>query len=318
MTERSRLWKAAAMILLTCGMIVSGCGNNQSKSVEQPAVYGVADMDVLIKSHPKYTEYFKEKSQYERLLAQYKNEQMLWSRMEIHKYRVNAYLEEEEWRTAAQQECKQRIRQKENELNQKWRDMYVRMRKKYENIEPGKESIFAVNKEQIRLVNLQMKWFLFNESEGENGHIKKEVHDILDKDSGAETIEINHWTSEDKEILQNTKKSYEAELQQYAEKEKEEFQKQVEEKEKARMLKMPQEINQKAPDEVENYWKEKIEKHKKKMTAIYEEIIHDIREEADAIGKEKHLKMIFVKYRVNRDAVDVTGDIAGRIIKLKK
>ena len=56
MTERSRLWKAAAMILLTCGMIVSGCGNNQSKSVEQPAVYGVADMDVLIKSHHKYTE----------------------------------------------------------------------------------------------------------------------------------------------------------------------------------------------------------------------------------------------------------------------
>ena len=62
MTERSRLWKAAAMILLTCGMIVSGCGNNQSKSVEQPAVYGVADMDVLIKSHPKYTEYFKDVS----------------------------------------------------------------------------------------------------------------------------------------------------------------------------------------------------------------------------------------------------------------
>ena len=116
--------------------------------------------------------------------------------------------------------------------------------------------------------------------------------------------------------MQNTKKSYEAELQQYAEKEKEEFQKQVEEK--ARMLKMPQEINRKAPDEMENYWKEKIEKHKKKMTALYEEIIHDIREEADAIGKEKHLKMIFVKYRVNRDAVDVTGDIAGRIIKLKK
>lgn len=54
------------------------------------------------------------------------------------------------------------------------------------------------------------------------------------------------------------------------------------------------------------------------MTALYEEIIHDIREEADAIGKEKHLKMIFVKYRVNRDAVDVTSDIAGRIIKLKK
>ena len=84
------------------------------------------------------------------------------------------------------------------------------------------------------------------------------------------------------------------------------------------MLKMPQEINRKASDEMENYWKEKIEKHKKKMTALYEEIIHDIREEADAIGKEKRLKMIFVKYRVNRDAVDVTSDIAGRIIKLKK
>lgn len=47
-------------------------------------------------------------------------------------------------------------------------------------------------------------------------------------------------------------------------------------------------------------------------------MMEDIRREAGRVASEKHLTMIFTRYRANISAEDVTGDIAGKIIAMGK
>ena len=61
-----------AALLVGVGILIGGCGQKQESAM--PAVYGVADYETLVKSHPKYSEYFRLETEYNHLIQQYSNE----------------------------------------------------------------------------------------------------------------------------------------------------------------------------------------------------------------------------------------------------
>lgn len=54
------------------------------------------------------------------------------------------------------------------------------------------------------------------------------------------------------------------------------------------------------------------------MAAVKKEIMEDIRKVAAREASDKHLSMIFSKYKANIHAEDVTGDMVNRIVNITK
>ena len=55
-------------------VLAGGCGKTQKTEAPQE-MYGVVDLETLVKAHPSYTEYFRLQTEYEDLLNHYQAEQ---------------------------------------------------------------------------------------------------------------------------------------------------------------------------------------------------------------------------------------------------
>lgn len=74
MKNRNCLGSAAAIIIVMVSLIMAGCSLKKEETPPPAPVYGVADLETLVKAHPKYSEYFKLETEYNHLLDQYQNE----------------------------------------------------------------------------------------------------------------------------------------------------------------------------------------------------------------------------------------------------
>ena len=74
MKNRNCLGSAAAIIIVMVSLIMAGCSLKKEEAPPPAPVYGVADLETLVKAHPKYSEYFKLETEYNHLLDQYQNE----------------------------------------------------------------------------------------------------------------------------------------------------------------------------------------------------------------------------------------------------
>ena len=72
MRRNSRLIKVLAMIFVGVGLTLAGCGTKKAEQTALHPVYGVADLETLVKSHPKYSEYFRLETEYSHLVEKYK------------------------------------------------------------------------------------------------------------------------------------------------------------------------------------------------------------------------------------------------------
>ena len=61
------------MIFVGVGLTLAGCGTKKAEQTALHPVYGVADLETLVKSHPKYSEYFRLETEYSHLVEKYKN-----------------------------------------------------------------------------------------------------------------------------------------------------------------------------------------------------------------------------------------------------
>ena len=106
----------------------------RDEKAEQTAlhpVYGVADLETLVKSHPKYSEYFRLETEYSHLVEKYKNEQQRIIRVASQQSKIRASVQDQSDRLAAENELKIRVKTKEDELNRKIQDLYSELSEKY-------------------------------------------------------------------------------------------------------------------------------------------------------------------------------------------
>ena len=71
MMHRSPLIAAACAVMMAFSFAFAGCGTKKEETPPPSVHYGVADLETLVKAHPKYSEYFKLETEYNHMLEQY-------------------------------------------------------------------------------------------------------------------------------------------------------------------------------------------------------------------------------------------------------
>ena len=164
------------------------------------------------------------------------------------------------------------------------------------------------------MANLQMKLTVLGVTGSEKEDVKKRLHDLMDLRTERRQMDTIGWTEDEVKAMKEAKEKASKELSDFS-------------TETAKDIKqnLSQDTNVDEPlfeDPIDPSWNEdwqqKIDDKQKEMAAVKKEIMEDIRKEAAREASDKHLSMIFSKYKANIHAEDVTGDMVNRIVNITK
>lgn len=296
---------------------MTGCGMKKVERNLPRQIYGVADLETLVKSHPQYSEYFRLETEYNHLVEKYKNEQQRIIHIASQQSRIRASVQDQSNRLAAENELKIRVKTKEDELNRKLQNLYLELAEKYK--EKGISSIDNLTaEERVHMANLQMKLTVLGVSGDEKAQIKKELHELLSSRAFKGGYLTDGWSPEDVAKMNSAREKGNAELEKYADEQAAEIKADLDKKRAETMRTIGVEGMLAAPEEFNAEWKDRMEAKQKEIAALKEKMMEDIRREAGRVASKKNLTMIFTQYRANISAEDVTGDIAGKIVAMGK
>lgn len=316
MKYRNCLYSAAAALLLTFSLAVTGCGTQKEETPPPAPTYGVADLETLVKSHPKYSEYFRLETEYNHLLEQYQNERNKLIHVSSQQKQIRAALADQSRRMAAEDTLQTKVKAKEKELNDGLKAMYDKINESHQKENTSAQLDGLSEDERAEMANLQMKLTVLGVTGEEKETVKKKLYDLMRLRMSREQLDTVGWTKEEVEQMTAAKEKAGKELDAYAAKTAEEI--------KAELANAVQEDMVIAPEEEpvdpawNEEWQNRIDAKQKQMADLKQEIMEDIRKEAARVASDKHLVMIFSKYKANISADDVTGDIVSRVVNISK
>lgn len=316
MKYRPILLAAAASVFLAVSVLTGGCGKQETPP---PApLYGVADLETLVKAHPRYSEYYKLETEYERLTDQYKEGQHQLIQISS---RQNTSEVNELVAKSMDEEYQTKMKAKEDELNAALQNQYDQIAAKHRSggSAPPPQPVLISNDDNTRIANLQMKISVLNVTGDDRKKTEEELKEILNRKSSS-VVHSNGgdgFTQEEQDQLLSSRKKSEQELSEYAASLSEELLLEKSGRMDAAMKAAENNDGFPSPEIWNSDWQKKLDAKQKEMAAVKEAIMADIREKAAVVGKEKNLEMIFTSYRVNLNAVDVTGDIVNEMIDSK-
>ena len=314
MKYKNCVYTMAAALLVACSLAVSGCSDKKNEEPAPPAVsYGVVDLETLVKAHPKYSTYFRLETEYNHLLDQYQNERNKLIHVASQQQHIKAALSDQSRRMAAENEWKTKVKAKEDELNDGLAKLYKTIseaNKKDRTFTPDG----LTDEERAEMANLQMKLTVLGVTGSEKEDVKKRLHDLMDLRTERRQMDTIGWTEDEVKTMKEAKEKASKELADFSEKTAKDIK-----------LNLAEETNVDEPlpeDPIDPSWNEdwqqKIDAKQKEMAAVKKEIMEDIRKEAAREASDKHLSMIFSKYKANIHAADVTGDMVNRIVNITK
>lgn len=289
-----------AALGLFSALLAGGCGHREAPA-DETAQYGVADMETLVRAHPRYAEYFRLETEYQSLLARYRTEQKQLMRLASVKNAGNRAASGEE-------EYKTKLKIKEDALNQKLERKYQEIRARHA-MDAGKPVLAGEAGDiETRIANLQLRLKVEGLSGGDRTQEEEDLKSLLNERYARQ--EQQGFTDEEKKELADMRLAAKKELGAYAEELAEEIRKE----QAARRASSPLPD----PDAWNGSWEERLKAKQNEMAAVKADIMKDIREEAAVIAKEKQLAMIFTSYRANIHAEDVTGDIVNELVQTER
>ena len=291
MKYRNCVYTMAAALLVACSLAVSGCSDKKAEEPAPPAVsYGVVDLETLVKAHPKYSTYFRLETEYNHLLDQYQNERNKLIHIASQQQHIKAALSDQSRRMAAENEWKTKVKAKEDELNDGLAKLYKTISEVHK-----KDKTFTpdglTDEERAEMANLQMKLTVLGVTGSEKEEVKQRLHDLMDLRTERTKMDTIGWTEDEVKAMKEAKEKASKELADFSEK-------------------TAKDIKQNLAEETNV--DEPLPEDPKK------EIMEDIRKEAAREASDKHLSMIFSKYKANIHAEDVTGDMVNRIVNITK
>ena len=314
MKYRNCVYTMVAALLVACSLAVSGCSDKKNEEPAPPAVsYGVVDLETLVKAHPKYSTYFRLETEYNHLLDQYQNERNKLIHIASQQQHIKAALSDQSRRMAAENEWKTKVKAKEDELNDGLAKLYKTISEAHK-----KDRTFTpdslTDEERAEMANLQMKLTVLGVTGSEKEDVKQRLHDLMDLRTERRQMDTIGWTEDEVKAMKEAKEKASKELADFSEK----IAKDIKQS-------LAEETNVDVPlpeDPIDPSWNEdwqqKIDAKQKEMAAVKKEIMEDIRKEAAREASDKHLSMIFSKYKANIHAEDVTGDMVNRIVNITK
>lgn len=304
----------AAALLVACSLAVSGCSDKKTEEPAPPAVsYGVVDLETLVKAHPKYSTYFRLETEYNHLLDQYQNERNKLIHIASQQQHIKAALSDQSRRMAAENEWKTKVKAKEDELNDGLAKLYKTISEAHK-----KDRTFTpdslTDEERAEMANLQMKLTVLGVTGSEKEDVKQRLHDLMDLRTERRQMDTIGWTEDEVKTMKEAKENASKELADFSEKTAKDIKQSLAEETN---VDVPLPEDPIAPSWNED-WQQKIDAKQKEMAAVKKEIMEDIRKEAAREASDKHLSMIFSKYKANIHAEDVTGDMVNRIVNITK
>lgn len=314
MKYRNCVYTMAAALLVACSLAVSGCSDKKTEEPAPPAVsYGVVDLETLVKAHPKYSTYFRLETEYNHLLDQYQNERNKLIHIASQQQHIKAALSNQSRRMAAENEWKTKVKAKEDELNDGLAKLYKTISEAYK-----KDRTFTpdglTDEERAEMANLQMKLTVLGVTGSEKEEVKKRLHDLMDLRTERRQMDTIGWTEDEVKTMKEAKEKASKELADFSEKTAKDIKQSL-----AEDTNVDEPLSEDPIDPSWNEdWQQKIDAKQKEMAAVKKEIMEDIRKEAAREASDKHLSMIFSKYKANIHAEDVTGDMVNRIVNITK
>lgn len=303
-------------MVISAVIFVGGCSfHKEPESVQEP-VYGVANLETLVKAHPKYSEYFRLETEYNQQLQQYQAEKKNLIDSSAKQKKIRLALEDESRRLSAETEWKTRVKAKENELNQRLEKLYNSIRDRHHQTDSQYMDPLTPE-ERAEMANLQMQLTVLGVSGEEKEKIKGRLHELLQIRMERETGNMIGWSDEEVRQMKDAKEKASAELEDFSAKTAQEIKDRLAGEQEQKLLNL-QESDDEANQAWSDSWQKKIEFKQKQMANIKEEIMEDIRKESAVVASEQHLAMIFTNYRANVQAKDVTGDIATKIVNIDR
>ena len=314
MKYRNCVYTMAAALLVACSLAVSGCSDKKTEEPAPPAVsYGVVDLETLVKAHPKYSTYFRLETEYNHLLDQYQNERNKLIHVASQQQHIKAALSDQSRRMAAENEWKTKVKAKEDELNDGLAKLYKTINEAHK-----KDRTFTpdglTDEERAEMANLQMKLTVLGVTGSEKEEVKKRLHDLMDLRTERRQMDTIGWTEDEVKTMKEAKEKASKELADFSEKTAKDIKQNL-----AEETNVDEPLPEDPIDPSWNEdWQQKIDAKQKEMAAVKKEIMEDIRKEAAREASDKHLSMIFSKYKANIHAEDVTGDMVNRIVNITK
>lgn len=314
MKYRNCVYTMAAALLVACSLAVSGCSDKKTEEPAPPAVsYGVVDLETLVKAHPKYSTYFRLETEYNHLLDQYQNERNKLIHIASQQQHIKAALSDQSRRMAAENEWKTKVKAKEDELNDGLAKLYKTISEAHK-----KDRTFTpdslTDEERAEMANLQMKLTVLGVTGSEKEDVKQRLHDLMDLRNEREKMDTIGWTEDEVKTMKEAKEKASKELADFSEKTAKDIKQSL-----AEDTNVDEPLSEDPIDPSWNEdWQQKIDAKQKEMAAVKKEIMEDIRKEAAREASDKHLSMIFSKYKANIHAEDVTGDMVNRIVNITK
>lgn len=314
MKYRNCVYTMAAALLVACSLAVSGCSDKKTVEPAPPAVsYGVVDLETLVKAHPKYSTYFRLETEYNHLLGQYQNERNRLIHIASQQQHIKAALSDQSRRMAAENEWKTKVKAKEDELNDGLAKLYKTIseaHKKARTFTPDG----LTDEERAEMANLQMKLTVLGVTGSEKEEVKKRLHDLMDLRTERAKMDTIGWSEDEVKTMKEAKEKASKELADFSEKTAKDIKQSL-----AEETNVDEPLSEDPIDPSWNEdWQQKIDAKQKEMAAVKKEIMEDIRKEAAREASDKHLSMIFSKYKANIHAEDVTGDMVNRIVNITK
>ena len=314
MKYRNCVYTMAAALLVACSLAVSGCSDKKNEEPAPPAVsYGVVDLETLVKAHPKYSTYFRLETEYNHLLDQYQNERNKLIHIASQQQHIKAALSDQSRRMAAENEWKTKVKAKEDELNDGLAKLYKTISEAHK-----KDRTFTLDgltdEERAEMANLQMKLTVLGVTGSEKEDVKQRLHDLMDLRTERRQMDTIGWTEDEVNTMKEAKEKASKELADFSEKTAKDIKQSL-----AEDTNVNEPLSEDPIDPSWNEdWQQKIDAKQKEMAAVKKEIMEDIRKVAAREASDKHLSMIFSKYKANIHAEDVTGDMVNRIVNITK
>ncbi|MGP1542776.1 MAG: hypothetical protein ACTTG9_05440 [Dialister pneumosintes] len=304
--------KIGIVLIVLCIAIGTMFSFYEHKKIENvSSIYGVIDLETVVKAHPKYSEYFKLEAEYDNLLNTYQAEQKYFISIASNQEKITHAIQGQLVAKAKQEEYIAKVKIKEEELNQGLRQLYEEISQKH-SLQTGDAIVSKLSAEDSnQLTNLQLQLSTLELFDVDKQEKTQKIAALLDK-RHIEVGSMVGWTSAEVERMESAKSEASKELESYAKTVGEMIMQEqpLERMNHAALINQLPEF-----DSWDLQWKQRISDKQNQMAVLKKQIMDDIQRNAVSIAQAKNLKMIFAKHEVNINAIDVTGDLVDAVLR---
>ena len=298
-----------AVVIAACIVVGWRAMEQRNQVSEIGPSYAYVDLEHVVMSHPRYSEYHRLELEYNAMVAQYQFEQWNYS----HKAAAEGIASQQfaavdaAGTAALNQELQAKVLLKEQELNNGLKQQYDRILQEKRKSQP-----MISNADSLKIVNLQLKLQNLVLSQEERQAAEAELAQLLKSAEPSVVISGETAAEIDKEMAPYREKA-QKELEEYAKTVKGDLEKRRDDSRSAFQSQLSALQDRPEPEEWNRQWKEKLQAKEKKMKDVKEAILADIRTRAADVAHEQGIEMIFCEYAGVGTAQDVTDDIIARL-----